>query len=152
MAVNSVDTSGFNSLFAASTRLGLKAVDANVPSQSERNLKSSNRSLSREITSLNTENKLLSKENQQLTLDNKELSQELIKTQAQKTQDLYEKNNLQSSDRSENVDDSSEQVATERPSVDISFESIPQSPPISYNASTELASGSSPGDLIRLST
>lgn len=143
-----VDTSGFDSLFAASARLAQKTVDANVPSQGEKILKNANRSLSRENSSLNTENKLLSKENQQLTIDKKQLSQELTKTQTQKTQDLYEKNNLESSDRSKIVDDSSEQVAVEKTPVDTSFESVPQSPPISYNANTELARGSALGSII----
>lgn len=146
-----VDTSGFNSLFAASAKLAQKTVDANVPTQGEKILKKANRSLSRENFSLNTDNKLLSKEIQQLTIDKKQLSQELTKTQAQKTQDLYEKNNLESSDRSEIVDDSSEQVAVEKTPVDTSFGAVPQPPTISYNANTELASGSSPGDFIRLS-
>lgn len=142
MAFISVDTSGFNSLFSASTKLGQKTVAANVPSQSEKNLKNSNRSLSREVTNLNTENKLLSKENQELTRNNKQLSQELTKTQVQKTQDLYEKNNLEPS---ESVDKPVVQTSAEKTFVEMTVAAL-QTPPVSYDASTELSGSNNPGD------
>ena len=145
MADISVDTSGFNSLFAASTKLGQQAVAANVPSQSERKLKTANRSLSRENTSINTDNKLLTRENQALVRDNRQLSQELTRTNAQKTQDLYEENNLKNAESLPVADSTSEYSVDTAPPSD---PAVITAQAISYDANTSLSTAGNRGALL----
>jgi len=92
MAITNIESTGFNSLFLAGSRLGRQAIDANVPTQKEKNLNSANRSLKIENSNLTTENRLLTEENQDLSKDNKFLSKQVdrvqAESQAEKGQDL----------------------------------------------------------------
>ncbi len=81
MSISNIESSGFNSLFKSSEALMAKTVEANVPSQTERNLKSSNRSLSSENISLEGQNRLLSERNDDLIKDNRNLTQDLKESQ-----------------------------------------------------------------------
>ena len=139
----SVDTSGYSSLFAASVKLAQQTVAANVPSQAERNLKKSNRSLSREITNLNTENKLLTEENQILTRSNRQLSQQISRTQAQKTQNLYAENNLNPDNNSPAIDASSD--TSPRESVSPVAATIIPAAQTLYDSNTNLSNANNPG-------
>jgi len=74
--------SGFESLFSATASFAKRAVDANVPSQAEKNLKADIREKSREITDLETEKNTLTKLNAQLTQDVVDLSSRLQQAEA----------------------------------------------------------------------
>jgi hypothetical protein len=91
MSISNIESSGFNSLFKSSEALMAKTVEANVPSQTERNLKSSNRSLSSENISLEGQNRLLSERNDELLKDNRNLTQDLKESQ-QKAESASSKN------------------------------------------------------------
>ena len=156
MAVTSIDSSGFNSLFAASTRLAQQTVAANVSGQGERILKRANGSLKREVADLSTENKLLAKENQQLNKDNKQLSRDLSQVQAKNTQDLYEKNNLKASQQTKSSEYSAEKTMTGDAGVkspDVSAAAIET---VNYHANTasssaKFFSANVPGSILEVS-
>jgi hypothetical protein len=95
MAITNIESTGFNSLFSASSRLAKRTIDANTTNQNERNLKTNNRSLTRENTTLKSQNKLLTRENEVLSSDNKSLSQQVNQSQAEKSQKLYENSTKQ---------------------------------------------------------
>lgn len=86
MEVGSVQ-GGFNSLFQASASLARKTVEANVPSQTEKNLSADNRSLVQENSRLEQENNDLNQKNEQLEQENTNLSQELRESESSRQQD-----------------------------------------------------------------
>ncbi|MCU7834052.1 MAG: hypothetical protein KZQ83_02275 [gamma proteobacterium symbiont of Taylorina sp.] len=147
MAITNIESTGFNSLFLASERLGRQAVDANVPTQKEKNLNSANRSLKSENTSLNTENRLLTEENLELTKNNQLLSRQVDLSQAEnlsekrKNLDDIGSDLYNSLGKGENPSKNSADLATKNTSpepADVATQPavVPQA--VSYNASSEL--------------
>ncbi len=108
MAITNIESTGFDSLFSVSLKLTKQTVEANVPTQKEKNLKADNRSLTRENISLEAQNKLLTEKNEELKKDNKILSQKVNQYQSEKSQDLYD-NSSQYAIQSEQKTDSYEE-------------------------------------------
>jgi len=165
MAITNIESTGFNSLFLASSRLGRQAIDANVPTQKEKNLNSANRSLKIENSNLTTENRLLTEENQDLSKDNKFLSKQVdrvqAESQAEKGQDLKDISKDSGSDiyshleKGENFSKNSEDLSAAsdnqpRPPRVADVPVQRATPPVSYNASSELLGDTTSGSSFNL--
>ena len=103
MAITSIESTGFNSLFKASSNLARQTIDANTPTPKEKSLKADNRSLNRENFSLEAQNKLLSEQNDELEKNNRNLSQQVKEYQqvenVYQSQYEFDTNNSQSDSR-----------------------------------------------------
>ena len=100
MAITNIESTGFNSLFQASSRLAKQTIEVNVPTQKENRLKANNRSLTRENISLEAQNKSLDNQNQELKSENKDLSRQVNEFQSDQSQRLND-NSSQQETRSE---------------------------------------------------
>jgi len=100
MNITNIESTGFNSLFQASSALARKTIEANVPTQKERALKADNNSLSRDNLSLEAQNKRLEEQNIELENNNRELSRQVKETQTEQFRQPYE-NSSQQETRSE---------------------------------------------------
>jgi len=91
MAVESLELGAYSTLFKASVKFGQQRVEANVPSEKEKSLQKSNRSLNRENDRLEDKNKALSEKNQELQKRNLNLSQQL-KSNEVRNQEIASRN------------------------------------------------------------
>jgi uncharacterized protein YlxW (UPF0749 family) len=135
MAITNIESTGFNSLFQASSNLARQAIEANTPTPKEKILKADNRSLSRENFSLEAQNKLLSEQNDELEKDNKSLTQQV--KEYQKVENTYQSefdtNNTQSETRSVEKAKTADDIAsTKSPTVSITPQQT-ESPTVNSN-------------------
>lgn len=91
MVVDSLELGAYSTLFKASVKFGQQRVEANVPTEKEKSLQKSNRSLNRENDRLEEKNKALSEKNQELQKRNLNLSQQL-KNNEVRNQELASRN------------------------------------------------------------
>ena len=109
MAITNIESTGFNSLFQASSNLARQTVEANVPTLKEKVLKADNRSLTRENISLEAQNKRLEDQNIKLENDNRDLTRQVNESQNEKSERLND-NSSQQETRSEEKAKSADNV------------------------------------------
>ena len=77
MAIESLELGAYSTLFKSSVKFGQQRAEANVPTNIEKSLRTSNRTLNRENDRLEDQNQTLAEKNQELQKRNLNLSQQV---------------------------------------------------------------------------